>query len=132
LHKGFVEGFKRLESFKLNLPVNYSTWSELGGVAMFKKLTEKLFGKDTAGSTSDGFFLNVRCSDCGEAFKLFINKSYELMQNFEENGSVTYALKKEIYGVGCKNRILVNMKFDGGKKLVSREIKNGEFIEDQP
>jgi hypothetical protein len=98
---------------------------------MFKKLAEKFFGKDAAGSSADGFFLHVRCSECGEEFRLFINKSYELMQNFEENGSVTYALKKEIFGVGCKNRIRVNMKFDGGKKLVSKEIKNGAFIEDE-
>ena len=98
---------------------------------MFKKLAEKLFGKDTAGAASDGFFLNVRCSDCSEQFRLFINKSYELMQNFEKDGGVTYTLKKEIFGVGCKNRIQVNMKFDGRKNLVSREIKNGEFIEDE-
>lgn len=98
---------------------------------MFKKLAEKLFGKNAAGSSADGFFLNVRCSECSEEFRLFINKSYELMQNFEENGSVTYALKKEVFGVGCKNRIHVNMKFDGGKRLVSKEIKNGEFIEDE-
>jgi hypothetical protein len=98
---------------------------------MLKKLSEKLFGKDKAGSASDGFFLNVRCSDCGEEFKLFINKSYELMQNFEENGGVTYVLKKEVFGVGCKNRIQVNMKFDGQKKMVSKEIGNGEFIEDE-
>ena len=97
---------------------------------MFKKLTEKLFGKDSGAPSSDGFFLNVRCSECSEEFKLFINKTYELLQNFEENGGVTYALKKEVYGVGCKNRIQVNMTFDGGKKLVSRAIKNGEFIED--
>lgn len=98
---------------------------------MFKKLAEKLFGKNAAGSSADGFFLNVRCGECSEEFRLFINKSYELMQNFEENGSVTYALKKEVFGVGCKNRIHVNMKFDGGKRLVSKEIKNGEFIEDE-
>ena len=99
---------------------------------MFKKLTEKLFGKNAAGAASDGFFLNVRCSECSEEFRLFINKSYELMQNFEENDSVTYTLKKEVFGVGCNNRIQVNMKFDGGKKLVSKEIKNGEFIENGP
>jgi hypothetical protein len=97
---------------------------------MFKKLTGKLFGKSTSKPASDGFFLKVRCSECAEEFKLFINKSYELMQNFEENGGVTYVLKKEIYGVGCRNRIRVNMTFDGGKKLVSREIENGEFIEE--
>jgi hypothetical protein len=99
---------------------------------MFKKFAEKLFGKNSARPSPDGFFLNVRCSECSEEFRLYINKSYELMQNFETDGSVTYALKKEVFGVGCKNRIQVNMKFDSGKKLVSREIKNGEFIEDTP
>ena len=89
---------------------------------MFKKLAEKLFGKGGAETSSDGFFLKVRCSECGEQFNLFINKSYELMQNFETDGSVNYTLKKEVYGVGCKNHIYVNMKFDGSKKLVSREI----------
>lgn len=97
---------------------------------MLKKLAEKFFGKNAVRSSADGFFLNVRCSECSEEFRLFINKSYELMQNFEENGSVTYALKKEVFGVGCKNRIHVNMKFDRRKELVSKEIKNGEFIED--
>ena len=97
---------------------------------MFKKLAEKLFGKGTSETSSDGFFLKVRCNECGEQFNLFINKSYELMQNFETDGSVNYKLKKEIYGVGCKNHIYVNMKFDGSKKLVSREIENGEYIEE--
>ena len=77
---------------------------------MFKKLAGKLFGKGTSEPSTDGFHLNVRCSEC----------------------SVTYALKKEVYGVGCKNRIYVNMKFDGGKKLISREIENGEYIEKEP
>ena len=97
---------------------------------MFKKLAERLFGKGPTAPRPDGFFLNVRCSECNEQFNLFVNKSYALMQNFEKDGSVTYFLKKEIYGVGCKNRIHVSMKFDGSKKMVSREIENGEFIED--
>jgi len=97
---------------------------------MFKKLAEKLFSKGTSRPTSDGFFLNVRCSKCGEQFHLYVNKSWDLMQYFEENGSVTYALKKEIFGVGCINRIYVNMQFDGGKNLISKKIENGEFIED--
>ena len=97
---------------------------------MFKKLAETLFGKGTSEPSSDGFFLNVRCAECGEQFNLFINKSHELMQNFGANNSVNYTLKKEVYGVGCKNRIFVSMKFDGSKKLISREIENGEYIEE--
>ena len=96
---------------------------------MFKKLAGKLLGKDTPKPASDGFFLNVRCTECGEQFNLFINKSWELSQNFEKNGGVTYFLKKEIFGVGCKNRIHVNMQFDNAKNLISRQIEHGEFIE---
>ena len=99
---------------------------------MFKKLAEKLFAKGRPEPSSDGFFLKVRCSECGETFNLFVNKSYELMQNFESDGSVTYALKKVVYGVGCSNRIHVNMDFDSSKKLVSKKIENGEFIEEKP
>ena len=87
-------------------------------------------GKDKSEPSQDGFFLNVRCTECGERFRLFINKSYELMQNFEADGRVTYALKKMVYGVGCSNRIHVNMMFDSQKNLVSKEIENGEYIEE--
>ena len=96
---------------------------------MFKKLTERLFKSNVTRASEDGFFLNVCCDECREEFDLFINKAYELMQNFKANGSVTYSLRKEVIGVGCKNRIFVTMLFDGGKNLVSKEIENGEFIE---
>ena len=96
---------------------------------MFKKLTEKLFGKGSASHRPDGFFLNVSCSECGEKFDLFINKQFELIQNFHEDGGMDYVLKKEIYGMGCRNHIFVTMQFDGKKNLVSQEIENGEFIE---
>ncbi len=96
---------------------------------MFKKIAAGLFGHKTSQPASDGFFLDVRCNMCGERFHLYINKSWELMQNFEPDGRVTYLLKKEIFGMGCKNRMRVHMKFDTHKNLVSRQIQNGEFIE---
>ena len=97
---------------------------------MFKKLMGNLFGRGNSGETSDGFFLNVRCNKCEDKFHLFINKSWELSQKFEKDGSVTYFLKKKIFGVGCPNQIYVDMKFDSNKNLVSRQIENGEFIDD--
>ncbi len=96
---------------------------------MFKKLAGKIFGKGTSHPSSEGFFLDVRCSECDDKFHLFINKSWDLSQNFEEDGSVTYFLKKKIYGVGCPNQIHVEMKFDSDKNLISKQIENGEFIE---
>ncbi len=97
---------------------------------MFKKLAGKLFSKRSSQSSSDGFFLNVRCSECGDKFHLFIHKSWELSQNFEEDGRVTYFFKKKIFGVGCPSQIHVDMQFDSHKNLISRQIENGEFIED--
>jgi hypothetical protein len=97
---------------------------------MFKKLTKKLFGGRPSTQSSDGFFLNVSCNNCGEVFNLFINKSWDLGQNIQNDGSVSYFLKKEIIGAACRNRIYVNMQFDTNKNMVSKEIKNGKFIEE--
>jgi hypothetical protein len=96
---------------------------------MLKRLAKKLFSADSSAKSQDGFFLDVRCAGCGEVFHLFINKSTDLFQNFGEQGKVTYSLKKEIMGSRCKNLIQVKMEFDGAKRLVSRAIENGEFIE---
>ena len=96
---------------------------------MLKKLAGKLFGRSSSTQSPQGFFLNVRCNACGEVFKLFINKTTQLLQNFDEKGGVTYSLKKEIIGGRCKNLIHVKMEFDGSRNLTSREIENGEFIE---
>jgi len=96
---------------------------------MLKGLTKKLFGGGPSGQPPEGFFLNVRCRVCGEVFKLFINKSTDLAQDFDDQGRVTYFLNKEIIGGMCRNFIHVGMKFDGNKNEVSRKIENGEFIE---
>ena len=96
---------------------------------MLKKLTKRLFGSGYA-SSGEGFFLNVRCGVCGEVFNLFINKSTDIAQNFLEDGGVTYLLNKEIIGGRCPNRIRVRMEFDGARNLVSREIENGEFVDE--
>nr|NIO03972.1 hypothetical protein [Pseudomonadota bacterium] len=65
---------------------------------MLKRLTKKLFGGGSPVRSPEGFFLNVRCNTCGEVFNLFINKSTDLAQNFDERGNVTYSLNKEIIG----------------------------------
>ena len=97
---------------------------------MLKKLAKKLFGDGSARLSSDGFFLNVRCGSCNEEFNLFIHKSTDLFQNFDEQGNVTYSLIKEIIGSACPNLINVKMEFDKTKSLVSKSIENGEFIEE--
>ena len=96
---------------------------------MLKGLGKKLFGGGSSAHSSRGFFLNVRCKACVEVFNLFIDKSTDLAQNFDERGGVTYFLNKEIIGSPCRNLICVRMEFNEHKNLVSREIENGEFID---
>jgi hypothetical protein len=96
---------------------------------MLKKLAARLFGRGPSGRPEKGFFLIIRCSTCGEEFNLFINKSTDLSQDFDEQGGVTYFLNKEIIGSRCRNLIRVNMEFDRARNLVSRGIENGEFID---
>lgn len=96
---------------------------------MLKGLTKRIFGRGSSAAPVEGFFLSVRCGVCGETFRLFINKSTDLAQEFDEQGGVTYSLKKEIIGARCRNLIHVEMEFDGGRNLVSKNIDNGEFIE---
>jgi hypothetical protein len=96
---------------------------------MFKKLGKKLFAGGSPPAPG-GFFLKVRCNVCGEVFNLFINTSTDLGQNFTEGGGMTYSLNKEIVGGYCRNLIQVSMVFDGSKKMISREIENGVFIDD--
>ena len=102
-----------------------------GGCDMLKRLAKKLFGGGPSVRSPEGFFLNVRCNTCGEVFNLFINKSMDLAQNFDERGNVTYSLNKEIIGSSCRNLIQVKMEFDGVKNLASREIESGEFIKEE-
>jgi len=96
---------------------------------MLKQFLKKIFAGGVAGAPSDGFFLNIRCSQCKEEFHLFVNKNTELAQDFSEGGKLSYFLNKEIIGSNCRNLICVHMKFEGTKKLVSKKIENGEFID---
>ena len=96
---------------------------------MLKGLTKRIFGRGSPAATAEGFFLSVRCTACGETFRLFINKLTDLAQEFDQRGGVTYCLKKEIIGARCRNLIHVKMEFDANRNLVSRNIENGEFIE---
>jgi hypothetical protein len=96
---------------------------------MLKKFIKTLFGGSQTSGGADGFFLQVRCDQCGEAFRLFINKSTDLAQEFDENENAYYKLKKEIIGANCRNLIRVEMIFDGAKRLVSKQIENGSYID---
>ena len=63
-------------------------------------------------------------------FKKLADKIFRKDSHKASSDGFFLNLQKEIFGVGCKNRIRVKMQFDSGKNLKSRQIENGEFIED--
>jgi hypothetical protein len=97
---------------------------------MLKNIIKKLFGGTGPRPSANGFFLNVRCADCGETFKLFVNTTTDLFQDFDEDGNAIYRLNKEIIGSNCRNLIQVTMEFDGAKNLKSKKIDRGEFMDE--
>jgi len=96
---------------------------------MLKKIVKALFGGAPSSTRTDGFFLHVRCDRCAEEFHLFINKTTDLAQEFDENETIFYRLNKEIIGANCRNLIHVKMTFDAHRNLVSQQIENGSFID---
>ena len=97
---------------------------------MLKKIVKSLFGGGSSSTRADGFFLHVRCNQCAEEFRLFINTATDLAQEFDENENLYYCLNKEIIGAQCRNLIQVKMTFDGSKNLISKTIEHGAFIDD--
>ncbi len=96
---------------------------------MLKKL-KQFFTSSGSSSSGNGFFLKARCGKCEEEFNLYIDKTASLAQNYDESSKGGYFLNKEIIGARCPNRMQVRMDFDNNRKLRSRTIENGEFIED--
>ena len=95
---------------------------------MLKKIFEFFFS-DIQTTSRPGFFLKVRCGKCDEEFNLFIDAHTGLAQDFNSSGKISYFLKKEIIGSRCPNRIQVRMDFSNKRKLLSRSIEGGDFLD---
>jgi len=72
----------------------------------------------------------VRCDKCGETIKTRLDLRHDLTPNYSAEGRVTdYVVRKVLIGSQrCFEPIEVKLTFDPQRRLMSREIAGGQFI----
>ncbi|MBP1692353.1 MAG: hypothetical protein H6Q37_236 [Chloroflexi bacterium] len=73
--------------------------------------------------------ISVKCNRCGEIIRARIDLRNDLTINYDNN--TTYYCRKVIIGEQrCYQKIEVELTFDARKKLISRLISGGEFVDE--
>lgn len=76
-------------------------------------------------NASPEYWVYVRCKRCNEVIKTRI----DLENSLSPTDSGDYVTRKTLVGnQRCFERIEVTLHFNRGRKLVDRDISNGEFI----
>ena len=96
-------------------------------MGFWKKLFSGGSPKAWKDETSDAIFMYSQCDTCQEKFRNRIDKQYDLMATYADNGPA-YRSHKELIGGRCRNALIVDLEFDQQKRLLSKTIQNGRFI----
>ena len=98
-------------------------------MGLLNKIARLLSGSDDG--EPDIYETSVRCSRCGEEIRVRVNLRRELTPRYE-GGKQTYYVRKGVMGSGenrCFQTIEVRLTFDAQKRLISREVSGGDFVE---
>ena len=94
-------------------------------------ILQKLFGggspKTPKDETSEYLFIYSKCAKCGELFRNRIDKLYDVQVSYEDGGQ-SYRAHKELVGARCRKIVVIDLEFDQQKRLVAKEIQNGQFL----
>jgi hypothetical protein len=85
-------------------------------------------GSSGSGESSAGFFFYVRCPS-GHPIRVWVNRSSDLVQDFEGDTIGGYMLTKHIVCPRCYKKTRAEIRYDRGFRETSREIDNGRFID---
>lgn len=95
-------------------------------MSLLKKLTS--FFSSKSGAPVD--WVTVKCSRCGEVIRARVNLYNDLSLAYDEGGKAIYFCRKVLMGEQhCFQRIEVELTYDANRRLVSREITGGQFVE---
>jgi len=95
-------------------------------MSFFKKIGSFFSSKSGAPMGS----VTVKCNRCGEVIRARVNLYNDLSLEYDEDGKGTYFCRKVLIGEGrCFQRIEVELTYDPNRKLLSREITGGQFVE---
>jgi hypothetical protein len=90
---------------------------------------KNLFSPPRPSGTFYGFA--VKCKRCGETIRGQVNVFNEPSMELDEKGKPYYTCRKVLIGSGyCFQQVEVIFKFGADKRLLEREIKGGEFVEE--
>ena len=94
-----------------------------------RKFLERLFSP--ASSPETEYWLEVRCTHCGEMLRGRVDMRNELSLADEEASSsaVFYCRKVLIGQQRCFQPVEVELFFDSNRKLVERKIEGGQFTD---
>jgi len=97
----------------------------------FKRLF--LFAFCSRQAANSALWLYVRCSRCGEAIQVRVDRRYDLASEWRDPGEPgpAYTMHKEIVGNACFQRISVDVGFDAGLKIAEQRIRGGEFLTEE-
>ena len=78
------------------------------------------------------YWVFIRCGRCGETLKTRVDLYNDLSIEYGEGqGKITYFTRKTLIGSQlCFQPVEVRLTFDAQKKLLDRQIRGGEFIEE--
>ena len=77
--------------------------------------------------TAEAIFIYSQCDKCQETFRNRIDKQYDLMATYADDGPA-YRAHKELIGALCRNTVVVDLEFDQQKRLTGKAIQHGHFI----
>lgn len=73
----------------------------------------------------DAIVIYLKCSKCGELFRSYLRKGYDLINDYDNNG---FLIIKEYIGAKCPNRIHLHAILDRNYNLIEYTLENGELI----
>lgn len=82
---------------------------------------DRLFGRS---SEKGVLWFYVRCNKCGANVRVRVNLYNDL--SLTDDGG--YILRKEIMDNQCYQLMHAELRFDGRRRVTSRDISGGEFI----
>jgi hypothetical protein len=76
---------------------------------------------------------SVKCKRCGEIIQGQVNVNNDPSLEYDENDKPFYLCRKVLIGSRgmCFQQIEVIFKFDENRRVLSREIIGGEFVDEQ-
>lgn len=103
-------------------------------MGFWQKINNLFTARPPSGTAKDdGYYFQVRCNRCGEVINVRVNIYNDLSVEYDERGNPdNYYCRKVVMGENrCYQQIEVGLKFNASRKLVSKTITGGKFVDDE-